>query len=78
MSVIRVYADTSVFGGPFDEEFQTASSTFFDQVRNGRFQLVTSALVQEEVEPAPHRSVSFSTSFSILLMWSMFRRRLLV
>ena len=53
MSVIRVYADTSVFGGVFDEEFQTVSRTFFDQVRSGRFKLVTSALVQEEVEPAP-------------------------
>ncbi len=53
MSVIRVYADTSVFGGAFDEEFQTASRTFFDQVRSGRFKLITSALVQEEVEPAP-------------------------
>jgi hypothetical protein len=27
MSMIRVYADTSVFGGPFDEEFQTVSSS---------------------------------------------------
>lgn len=53
MSIIRVYADTSVFGGPFDEEFATVSSTFFDQVRSGRFMLVTSALVQEEIAPAP-------------------------
>jgi hypothetical protein len=53
MSLIRVYADTSVFGGAFDEEFQKPSRTFFDQVRNGRFKLVTSALVQGEVEPAP-------------------------
>ncbi|MBI2088614.1 MAG: type II toxin-antitoxin system VapC family toxin [Deltaproteobacteria bacterium] len=53
MSVLRVYADTSVFGGVFDEEFQTVSRIFFDQVRSGRFKLVTSALVQEEVEPAP-------------------------
>lgn len=53
MSIVRVYADTSVFGGPFDEEFQTVSRTFFDQVRSGRFKLVTSALVQEEIEPAP-------------------------
>ena len=53
MSDIRVYADTSVFGGPFDEEFQTVSRTFFDQVRSGRFKLITSALVQEEIDPAP-------------------------
>jgi predicted nucleic acid-binding protein len=53
MTLIRVYADTSVFGGAFDEEFQTASRTFFDQVRSGRFKLVTSALLQDEIEPAP-------------------------
>lgn len=46
MPPIRVYADTSVFGGVFDSEFQSASRTFFDQVRGGRFQHVTSALVQ--------------------------------
>jgi len=50
---IRVYADTSVFGGVFDEEFSPASRAFFEQVRRGRFVLVTSALVWAEVEPAP-------------------------
>ncbi len=53
MAIIRVYADTSVFGGVFDEEFETPSRAFFDQVRNGRFHLVTSALIQEEIDPAP-------------------------
>jgi predicted nucleic acid-binding protein len=53
MASIRVYADTSVFGGVFDEEFKAPSRAFFNQVRNGRFHLVTSALVQEEIEPAP-------------------------
>ena len=53
MAVIRVYADTSVFGGVFDEQFESPSRAFFDQVRSGRFRLVTSALVQEEIDPAP-------------------------
>ena len=53
MAIIRVYADTSVFGGVFDEGFEAPSQAFFDQVRNGRFHLVTSALVQEEIKPAP-------------------------
>jgi hypothetical protein len=26
--LIRIYADTSVFGGVFDEEFETASKVF--------------------------------------------------
>ncbi|MFP3869852.1 MAG: hypothetical protein ACLFVT_03085 [Syntrophobacteria bacterium] len=36
---IRVYADTSVFGGILDEEFAEISKTFFEQVRKGRFHL---------------------------------------
>ncbi|OQW92270.1 MAG: hypothetical protein BWK79_15045, partial [Beggiatoa sp. IS2] len=52
-SPIRVYADTSVFGGVFDEIFKTASRTFFQQVQEGRFQLVISSLVQKEIELAP-------------------------
>lgn len=53
MPAIRVYADTSVFGGVFDEEFKNASRAFFEQVRDGRFQLVTSAAVRAELESAP-------------------------
>jgi hypothetical protein len=51
--ILRVYADTSVFGGPFDPEFAEASTLFFDQVRLGRFGLVISGVVQAEIEPAP-------------------------
>jgi hypothetical protein len=50
---IRTYADTSVYGGPYDEEFAEASRRFFDQVRAGRFLLVTSAVVSDELEEAP-------------------------
>ena len=51
--VTRVYADTSVFGGVFDAAFGDASQTFFAEARKGRYQLVTSAIVQEELAPAP-------------------------
>jgi hypothetical protein len=53
MRIPRVYADTSVFGGVFDEEFRVPSTTFFDQVRSGRFRLVISPLVEEEIAAAP-------------------------
>jgi hypothetical protein len=46
---IRVYADTSVFGGVFDEEFEDASKMFFNAVRKGQFHLLTSELVREEI-----------------------------
>lgn len=52
---IRVYADTSVFGGVFDDEFSGPSSVFFDQIRQGRFVLVLSPLVEDELERAPQR-----------------------
>jgi predicted nucleic acid-binding protein len=50
---MRVYADTSIFGGLFDEEFEGATPAFFREVRSGRFRLVTSALVQLEIDSAP-------------------------
>ena len=56
---LRVYADTSVFGGVFDDEFATASQTFFQQVQQGQFQLVTSFLVQDEIESAPEQVRQF-------------------
>ena len=55
----RVYADTSVFGGVFDEEFQQASTRFFEQVRRGRFELVSSAVVQAEIDSAPDEVKGF-------------------
>ena len=53
MKALRVYADTSVFGGVFDEDFALPSRIFFRQVRQGRFFLLLSALVRYELEEAP-------------------------
>ena len=52
---IRVYADASVYGGAFDEEFDAASREFFAAVRAGRFQLVVSTVVRDELKEAPER-----------------------
>lgn len=53
MRILRAYADTTVFGGPFDDEFHEASKSFFDQVRSGHLELATSVVVRDEIEPAP-------------------------
>ncbi len=45
MKRFRVYADTSVYGGCFDEEFVAESRAFFEAVRRGRFELVISPTV---------------------------------
>ena len=50
---ILSYADTSVFGGVFDEGFDEASQAFFQQVKEKRFQLVISPIVQKEIKLAP-------------------------
>ena len=50
---IRVYADTSVFGGVFDVGFAPSSALFFDQVRSGRFRLVISTVLEDELARAP-------------------------
>ena len=51
--VVRFYVDTSVFRGIRDDEFKSASTEFFSQVRAGHFTLVTSPLVQQEINLAP-------------------------
>ena len=53
MRSLRVYADTCVFGGAFDEEFATVTERFFHEVRLGRFSLVISAVVRNELLDAP-------------------------
>ena len=50
---LRVYADTSVFGGVLDSEFARASQRLFELVRRRKLILVTSALVEEELAGAP-------------------------
>ena len=52
-TTILSYADTSVFGGVFDEGFDEASKAFFQQVKEKRFQLVISPIVQKEIKLAP-------------------------
>lgn len=53
MSIPTVYADTSVFGGVFDEEFADASRTFFDQVKAGLLELLVSDVSRRETTLAP-------------------------
>jgi predicted nucleic acid-binding protein len=53
MKQFRVYADTSVFGGCFDDEFSDESRLFFADVKAGKFVLVISATAIREIERAP-------------------------
>jgi hypothetical protein len=53
MKRLRVYADTSVYGGCFDEEFARESLAFFEAVRKGKFKLIVSPTVLAELQRAP-------------------------
>jgi len=55
MSAMRVYADTSVFGGCFDDEFSEPSLRFFEKVRSSLFRLVVSDTTLVEIGAAPQR-----------------------
>jgi len=66
---ILTYADTSVFGGIFDKEFDKASKTFFQEVRGKRFKLVISPVIQEEIKLAPENIRQF---FSEIIEYSDF------
>jgi hypothetical protein len=50
---VKVYADTSVYGGCCDVEFEGPSRLFFDQVRAGVFRVCIGAPVVEELAAAP-------------------------
>ena len=53
MKRFRVYADTSVFGGCFDDEFAEESKLFFADIKAGKFVLAISATTLGELERAP-------------------------
>lgn len=59
---LRVYVDTSVFGGIFDSEFTDASSEFFKQIKEGLFSLCISEVVAREIENAPENVSDFFNS----------------
>ncbi|OGR00568.1 MAG: hypothetical protein A2505_01350 [Deltaproteobacteria bacterium RIFOXYD12_FULL_55_16] len=52
---IKIYADTSVYGGVFDEDFADASQAFFDQVHRGEYILCVSEVVHQELLAAPKK-----------------------
>ncbi|MGR3310183.1 MAG: hypothetical protein ACUZ77_05345 [Candidatus Brocadiales bacterium] len=49
----RIYADTSVFGGCFDEEFSEESKALFEDIKTGKFMLVVATTTLRELDNAP-------------------------
>lgn len=53
MHKIRVYVDTSVFGGTRDAEFSEVSRRFFKRVHEGEFVVLLSTVTLRELEKSP-------------------------
>ncbi len=49
----RIYLDTSVYGGYYDDEFQEFTRPLFKRINNGEFTIIFSTLLEEELEFAP-------------------------
>ena len=55
----RIYIDTSVFGGYFDDEFADHTITLFESLKNNEFILLFSTVTQDELENAPEKVKNF-------------------
>lgn len=55
----RVYIDTSVVGGQFDEEFSADTIPFFKEVVKGQFIVIISDLLEAELSRAPKQVRDF-------------------
>lgn len=62
---LRIYADTSVFGGVGDDEFAAPSRAFFDRVREGQIILLVSRITYDELRRAPEYARSVLESLAI-------------
>jgi len=51
----RIYVDTSVIGGCYDDEFMAYSILLFDAVKAGKKRIIVSDIVLLELEGAPSR-----------------------
>ena len=58
----RVYIDTSVIGGYFDEEFDFYTKLFFEKAELGKFKVILSDILTTELQGAPDKVVDFFKS----------------
>ena len=49
----RIYLDTSVFGGLYDEEFKEFTEPLFDRIKNSEFEIIHSNITEQELKNAP-------------------------
>lgn len=65
MKKLRIYLDTSVFGGFFDDEFQEFTKPLFERVNIGKFTVLFSIILEEELELAPEKAQNLVRAIAI-------------
>ncbi|MDR0565586.1 MAG: hypothetical protein LBG47_00890 [Prevotellaceae bacterium] len=60
----RIYIDTSVISGYFDEEFAKDTIPFFESLYNGEWQILLSDQLNKELEKAPEHVRALLKTFS--------------
>jgi predicted nucleic acid-binding protein len=51
--ILKIYVDTSVFGGYYDDEFSEVTRILFDEIKKNKYQVVISDLTEKELISAP-------------------------
>ena len=51
----RIYLDTSIFGGLFDEEFKEYTEPLFERKKNLEFEIIHSNVTEKALENAPEK-----------------------
>ena len=65
--VQRIYIDTSVIGGYFDEEFEFFTKLFFERVADGDFKVILSDILATELKGAPEEYWCFTNPFQKII-----------
>jgi len=60
--MLKLYLDTSVYCGYFDEEFEEITQTFFQRIFENEFKIITSNLTDQEMMNAPKRVIELYNS----------------
>lgn len=68
----RIYVDTSVIGGCFDDEFRVYSNQLFEEFISGRKRIVVSDIVLLELEGAPDNVKDVLNKVPDILTLNMF------
>ena len=68
----RLYIDTSVFGGYFDDEFAEFTIPLFERINKGEFTLLFSTVTQDELKNAPQNVINLVNNIKINLVFNAF------